>query len=183
MPHARLNLLLVSFPVLLLMGWGAPAGAQPADTCDEMLDDAEAAYVDARFDRTIHLVDECLRTGQAGREDYIGAYRLLALSYIRMDRLGDARLAVLHLLNEVPDYQADPITDPPDYQVLVESVQAQFTASDQSTQERSWFAANSRWLIGGGAAVVGGILTAILMQSGTSPGGDSGLPPPPDLPH
>ncbi len=159
--------------------------AMAQETCSELLSAAETQYVDARFDLTIQLVDRCLRQDGLTRGDIIGSYRLLALAYMRMDQLGEARLTILHLLNEVPDYRPDAIGDPPDYTVLVESVLAQFTPT-QEPERRSWFASNSGWLIGGGAALVGGVVTAILLQSGGgggSGGSNSGLPPPPDLPH
>lgn len=184
MPFATLKLL-VCAALLLMMGMVSTALAQDSNTCPELLDEAETQYVDARFDQTIQLVDECLRRDDVTRGDIIGSYRLLALSYIRMDQLGDARMAVLHLLNQVPDYRPDAIGDPPDYTVLVESVRAQFTPEAQP-ETRSWFSANSRWLIGGGAALLGGVFTAILLQNGGGGSGgtnDGGLPPPPNPPN
>lgn len=162
----------------------APAFAQEAGQCDELLTEADAMYVDGQYQLAIRLVDDCLRYVGLDDETLVEAYRLLALSYIRLDRLGDARMAVLHLLNEVPEYTSDPVIDPPNYTVLVESVRSQFEQED-SEIERSWLSRNVRWVIGGGTALAGTLLAAILMggSGGGGPSGGGELPPPPGPPN
>lgn len=172
----------IAFSILIV----SAAAAQDETNCAASLQQADAAYVDGRFDRTLQLADDCIRSGSANRNELAASYRLLALAYIKMDRLGEARMAVLHLLNEVPEYTTDPIVDPPDYAVLVESVRSQFQPPEDPVRNESWFASNARWVVGGGAALLGGVLAAILLQGGDAggnTGGDAGLPPPPALPH
>lgn len=182
MPSPQLK---TSFLHVLLLALLMPPAVVGQDLaiCSELLQEAESTYVDGRFDRTIQLADECLGRREAGLEERTASYRLLALAYIKMERLGDARMTVLQLLNENPGYMADPVSDPPDYAAVVESVKAQFRPADEPTRERSWFASNSNWLIGTGAAFVGGVLAAVLLQGGGSGAGGSDLPAPPEMPH
>ena len=174
---------MVAFALLSLLA-AAPGFAQEGGLCDELLTEADAMYVDGQYQLAIRLIDDCLRYDDLDEGTLVEAYRLLALSYIRLDRLSDARMAVLHLLNEVPDYTSDPVIDPPNYAVLVESVKSQFE-EDGPPQERSWASRNARWLIGGGTALAGSVLAAILL-GGSGGGGTTGggeLPPPPGPPN
>ncbi len=158
--------------------------AQQLRSCDELLEEGSTAYVDRRYDEALQLADQCLARNELARDDMIASYRLLALAYIRLDQLGDARLAVLHLLDAAPEYQPDPITDPPDYTVLVDAVRNQFQQDlAETTRERSWMRANARWILSGGLAVAGGVLAAVLLQGQGSSGGSSSLPPPPGPPN
>lgn len=161
-----------------------PAAAQQTDACSEMLTEAQAAYLDQRFTEAIQQIDECLESGRPA--DLVATYRLMALAYIRLDQLGDARLAIVQLLNAAPDYVPDPVADPPDYTVLVEVVRRQFEPQPpEPVRTRSWFRSNAGWLLSGAAAVSGGVLAAILLGGGSSGGssGGSTLPPPPAVPH
>ncbi len=169
--------------VLLWLSGVHPLTAQQAVPCDTLLIDADEAYVDQLFDETVQLVDECLAHDDLSQDNLVAAYRLMALAYIRLDQLGDARLAIVRLLGAVPDYVPDPIADPPDYTVMVDAVKRQIEpASDESRQERSWFRANARWLVSGGAVLAGGVLAAVLRGSQGSSEGSS-LPPPPNMPN
>lgn len=168
---------------LLNVSFAPSSTAQQVRTCDELIQESDGMYRDGQFDRAVQLVNECLEKGDLSREDLVASYRLMALAYIRMDELGDARMAVLHLLNAAPEYVPDPIADPPDYTVLVEIVKREFQPPAEPTVERrSWFVANAAWLVSGGLAVAGGILAAVLLPKQGSPEGPT-LPPPPGMPN
>lgn len=96
--------------------------AQGQSTCTQNLADAERKYNTGRFDEAIVLITECLGKKDISEEEKMKAYRLLGLSYIAKDFLDDARNAVRKLLYMVPNYQPDPVQDPPPFTKLIEEV-------------------------------------------------------------
>lgn len=170
--------------IVLLVGLGvANAEAQERATCEALISAADSAYVVGSFGESIQLIDDCLRLGTATEGEFVAAYRLLILSYVRMDQLSEARVNALQLLSEIPTYTPDPIFDPPAYVVLIEAVREQFRRhTAESIRPPSWFRANSRWLVGGGALIAGGLLAIMLADGSPTSGGSTELPLPPTLP-
>lgn len=184
-PHVRL-----AHPFLLtifLLAAAAPlATAQPTNTCDEEIGAAETSYVEGRFDNAIRLLLLCLDREDIETAQAIEGYRLLALALIRKDELPDARAAIVQLLDVYPDYEPDPVTDPPSYTALVDIVKQQVAPTTAQVEEPSatpsWFRQNMKWILPGSAVVVGGFLAAVLAGGGGG-GGSNTLPPPPGPPN
>lgn len=104
---------------------------------------------------------------------------------IRKDELAEARAAIVQLFDIYPEYEPDPIIDPPSYTALVDIVKQQIrpvSEVDESPPQQSWFRTNMRWLVSGGAVVVGGVLAAVLIGGGDGSQSDT-LPPPPAVPN
>jgi len=179
--YARLSFFAV---VALLACTPRTAAAQAANVCGEVIEEAETSYVEGRFDEAIQLLLTCLDGPDVETAQAITAYRLLALALIRKDELAEARAAIVQLFDIYPEYEADPIIDPPAYTALVDIVKQQVrpvSEVDEPPPEQSWFRSNMRWLVSGGAVVVGGVLAAVLI-GGDGSGSDT-LPPPPTVPN
>lgn len=165
-----------------------PSIAQDTVTCENELQQAEAEYIEGSFDEAIRTVLECLESPNVETSQQVEAYRLLALALIRQDELPEARAAIVELLDVNPEYEPDPIADPPAYTALVDIVKQQVQPVAEETveppPEESWFRSNLRWLVSGGAVVVGSVLAIVLSQGGGDepPSGSPSLPPPPDVP-
>ena len=100
-------------------------------------------------------------------EQVIGMHRLLSMAHMNSGDAPGAKLAILNLLRAVPDYEPDPVQDPPSYTVLVSVIQDQLRQQpgergrDQASQRTSWAKKPGTWIaIGGGLLVVG--ITAFL---------------------
>jgi hypothetical protein len=169
--------------------------AQSQNECEEQLKNAQKKMETGKFDEAIELITECLNKEGISNETKKQAYRLLGLTYIAKDYLGEARNAVSKLLDIVPNYTPDPDQDPPSFVNIVEEQIAErsqpvktsdtkTTAVDEEKSDKSdksiW------WWIGGGAVVA--LVAVILLAAG---GGDdegggeptpTALPDPPDLP-
>jgi len=175
-------------PLLLLIAILActarPSLGQAENTCDEELSAAETNYIEGQFDEAIRLTLTCLNRSEIDTTHAISGYRLLALALIRKDELPEARAAIVQLFDVYPEYEPDPVTDPPSYTALVDIVRQQILPTAEASEpppQRSWFRSNLRWLLSGGAVVAGGVLAAVLMQGGDSP--SPSLPPPPPVPN
>ena len=125
----------------LVLCIGAPALLNPEAAhgqaeanCTERLKQARDFYEAQRYDETISQLSNCL-----WREDlpvaYVEqAYRLLALTYLRLDDVSSAKLAVLKLLGRSPEYEPDPVQDLPSYVSLVRLVRQQVQLPADTTQ-------------------------------------------------
>lgn len=107
------------------MGVGGPPDVQaqvPAAQCADTLSAAEAAYRNQDFQNAIELASEC--TDQRIVEDTtaIQAHRLVALASLRQGDLVQARTAIISILGIDPTYTADPVNDPPSYDLFVSQV-------------------------------------------------------------
>ena len=104
--------------------------AQPTlRACGALLDAAERAYTEQSYESAESLSLDCVYAGNASPEDLARAHRLLALTYIKADRLGDARLMVVKLVGADPGYAPDPTVELPSYVALVGAVKAQLRVS------------------------------------------------------
>lgn len=128
----RIRLLLVLFEVSA----AAPAVAQPAAdaSCAEVLADAEGRYRDQAYEEVEPLVLDCVYLPGATPAEVQQAYRLLALTLLKQDRVTDAQLAVVRLLGVDYGYEADPLSDPPFYVALVQAVKDQLRVGEPSAE-------------------------------------------------
>lgn len=163
--------------------------AQGVDDCKTLLNQAEEKYNTGRFDEAIDMITKCLDSADITQESKMRAYRLLGLTYIAKDYLVEAKKAVDKLLELVPNYQADPIQDPPPYVNLVEEQKAvqKTEPAEQPESKKEDEENNNLWYYIGGGIVAVAVAVVLLVSGG---GGDDGgsssqsdLPAPPDLPQ
>lgn len=125
---------------LLLLGPAGSAHAQEQQ-CAEAFRRADAVYLEGRFDETIRLLKTCLDRATLFVEEAIPVYRLMAMAYLNQGETAEAEAAIADLLVLAPDYEADPIQDPPSYVRLVvaqrEEMARQQTALVEPEEERS----------------------------------------------
>lgn len=200
--------------IILLPGTGESASFQnrASNGCAEKLSQAQEKYTLGLFREASELISPCAEESEASTPEKVAAYRLLALIYIAEDSLDAAGQAVRTLLRLEPQFQPDPIDDPPPFAKLVEDLRremiqpaeeepptnmaeeepltnmAEETEQPEDSQEGSTALRNrvKKWmLLGAGVLVATGTL-ALLVSGG---GGDEGTPPgsndlpiPPDLP-
>lgn len=120
-------------PLLLVLLSVDVVKAQNAVCASEVVE-AEDMYRDGRFEEAVRLLSDCLdvRTG-IDAETAVRGYRLLGLARLQTGDIAGARIAVLRVFARDPDYEADPVFDPPGYQALVETVRHQL--ADRGFQE------------------------------------------------
>lgn len=172
-----------------------PAAAQEADgPCEEALAVAEAAYRNAEFDDAIRLLSPCLDRDDVPEAQAVRAYRLLSLTHLQRDELPEARAAIVRIFSLRPEYEADPIEDPPSYVSLVSivrrDVQPTAAADDETEEARRtpFFRRTSTWVSVASTLVVGGVVSLFVLGSsgdddGNGGGGNGGDPDPlPDPP-
>lgn len=168
----------------------APAQAQedPERSCSALLDEAQSAYLNGNYDAAIQQVAACLDQSGVEKEQAVRAYRLMSLAHLRQDELDAAREAIVNLLGVAPDYEADPVSDPPTYVSMVaivrQEIQPQGAPAEAAEEERTpFFRRTSTWLGLGGVLLAGGAVAFFTVGGGI--GGDGGaepLPPPPGTP-
>jgi len=120
--------------VLLLVGLVATMGLSTTDkasaqvqadttaTCADRLDAAEQAYRNRDFGTAISRASRCTDPEAVGEATALRAYRLVTLASLRQGALVQARTAVENMLQIDPAYTADPISDPPSYDLFVSMV-------------------------------------------------------------
>jgi hypothetical protein len=113
---------------LLLSVRASVAFAQTPDACTRALAEAEAQYLEGRFDDVLGRLADCLHRSDLARVDAVRAYRLAALAHLMQGNLDDARLSVVQLLGRDPAYEPDPVADLPSYTALVRLVKEQLSA-------------------------------------------------------
>jgi hypothetical protein len=168
--------------------------AQTDGVCEQQLTQAEEEYNTGRFDQAIGLITECLGNPGISEHEKMRAYRLLGLAYIAKDYLEDAKTAVKKLLDMVPNYQSDPVQDPPPFTKLVEEVKEQKQSEEQEikptdelsqlTQLEEEKGSKKKWYIIGGGVAAAGIIVAIIAGGGGNGNGETiqPLPGPPNVP-
>ena len=191
--------LIIAIVVLPIPGITTITVVQAQDDCTEQLNQAEQFYNTGRFDDAEKIIENCLANGDMDREQKLRAYRLLGLTYIAKDLEAEARDTVSKLLEMVPNYQTDPVQDPPPFRTLVDEVkqdqdmQTQQQAESEETvteqpqqgdelenlveqredrkkQKRKWY------YIAGGAVVGAAVITAVVLGGG-SDGAEFPMPP------
>lgn len=159
--------------------------------CDGALAEADGHYTSGAFQNAITALAPCVKNYPAGSSQDRAAHRLLALAYLRNGDLEESRLVLVELFARNPDYEPDPINDPPAFVSLVNLVREETRARasepdvESTAPVRTWFRSSRSWLfIAGGAALT----TALVVVAASAGGGDGGggnpntLPPPPAFP-
>jgi len=106
------------------MGGAVEARAQQTTDapCADTLDTAEQAYRNREYREAVSLASQCTDQAKVGEETAIRAYRLITLASLRQGALVQARSAVTKILEIDPEYTADPVNDPPSYDLFVSMV-------------------------------------------------------------
>jgi len=181
------------------------AVAQATVNCEEELQEADKNWRTGNFDAAISILSNCLGKEGLAESERLKAYRLLGLVYISQDYLNDAKKAVEKLLDLVPDYEPDPVQDPPMFAKLVaELKEARMKAEEKPVEiqepekteesaetlqpdedyltelvrEEEKGSSTKWWLLGGGISLVGGVAALVLLGGN----GDKPLAAPPGLP-
>ncbi|MDX1532311.1 MAG: hypothetical protein R3362_12345, partial [Rhodothermales bacterium] len=117
---------LLLLPLLLTGGalfLGAEAAADPAalpdERCENVLVRAQEQYVARSFAMARLLIEECLASRVVDDESDAHLHRLLALVLLRQDDTYGAEGAVVRLLSLDPEFEPDPVDDPPAFVGLV----------------------------------------------------------------
>ena len=108
------------------VAWAALAVAAPpataqTDACTRAFAQAEARYLQGAFEAVEPALTPCLDAA----EPSVPAYRLLALARLRQGEIASAKRALLRILAVRPDYEPDPVQDPPDFVALIRVVKEQ----------------------------------------------------------
>lgn len=104
---------------------GHARGQEAAEPCQRAMAAAEAAYLNQSYERAIALASKCVQQNGSPQARMIQAHRLMTLSYLRQNRLDEARTHVASILSMDSVYVAHPVDDPPSYVVLVSMVRQQ----------------------------------------------------------
>lgn len=107
---------------LLLGSLVAPAQAQdrPTPPCsDAQLQEATSAYSIGRFGTAFQTLRPCMPDGFSEKHSRVNAWRLLALSYLAVDSVAQARTSVRSLLRVDSRYRPDASVEPVSYVELV----------------------------------------------------------------
>ena len=108
----------VSWLFLVLLSIAGSVQAQEQQ-CAEEFRRADTVYLEGRFDETIRLLQSCLERATLFVDEAIPVYRLMAMAHLNQGETPEAEAAIASLLVLAPDYEADPIQDPPSYVSLV----------------------------------------------------------------
>lgn len=110
---------------LLLLLCPVQVSAQ-TQNCDDVLVEANNLYSTGSFDATIALLDQCLERTDVTEPQRMKAYRLKGLSFIGKGLETDAKATIRNLLSLVPNYEADPVMDPPNFVELITQLKQEF---------------------------------------------------------
>jgi tetratricopeptide (TPR) repeat protein len=178
------------FWLFLLTGLLPATNTSAQSQCRTELAEAESRYREGRFEETIAIVNRCLDKGGMTEEERKQAYRLLGKTYIAKDYLDEAREAIKRLLELVPNFEADPVQDPPTFTEMVKDVKNELEKTDlpppplgEIPEKKN--GGSKKWLLLGGVVLAGGA-AAILLSGGTDGPAPSApslpLPAPPSFP-
>ena len=101
--------------LVVVLAVGLPALASPSRNAKDALDQGRTAYDRGDYGRAIDTINPLLYPSiELGTEDeVVSAHKLLALSYFFVNKSKEAEQEVTSLLALRPNYQLDPIVDPP----------------------------------------------------------------------
>lgn len=111
----------------------ASAQDQSDDPCANVVSEAQGAYVNADYEQVVGVLAPCVHRPEMEGESSIEAYRLLSLSYLKLDDISSARTALIRLLSDNPTYRADPVSDLPSYRALVDLLRRQLGLETRAT--------------------------------------------------
>jgi len=131
--------------VLLIASAGGVAGGAPEaqaqdpdSLCADTLGTAEKAYRNRNYQEAVALASRCTDHEDVGEDTAIRAHRIITLASLRQGALMQARSAVENILRIDPTYTADPVNDPPSYDLFVSMVRDETdlaTAEDAGAEE------------------------------------------------
>jgi hypothetical protein len=121
---ARLSLLLV----FVSCAWGIGGvfhevrAQEGGSACTDTLAAAEKAYRNRNYQEAVTLASGCTDPETVREDTAIRAHRVITLASLRRGALVQARSAVENILQIDPTYMADPVSDPPSYDLFVSMV-------------------------------------------------------------
>ena len=179
-------------------------------SCEEVLVEANEMYSRGAFDETIALLDLCIENSGVSDAQRKTAFRLKGLSFIGKGLEVDARESIRRLIQLVPNYEPDPVMDPPNFVQLIaevkQEIDAELNAAGPPSEEATPVVDESavleapppatvtsgttkrkkkgstKWIIGGLGVVAAGGLVAVLASGGGGSSGSGTIAEPPALP-
>jgi hypothetical protein len=123
--------------VYLAISLGA-AGANPISNPQASLDEGRVAYERGQYGEAVQVIHPLLYPNIELRneESVVEAHRLLALSYLFMTKSGEAEQEATSLLAMRPDYEPDPVVDPPAAVAFFHSIKKKHEDELKRVQER-----------------------------------------------
>ncbi|MCS3697412.1 porin family protein [Salinibacter ruber] len=100
--------------------------------CADTLSAAEEMYRARNYQDAAALASQCTDRSVVGDETAVRAYRLITLASLRQGALVQARSAVTNILQIEPEYTADPVNDPPSYDLFISMVREQVSPESQA---------------------------------------------------
>ena len=117
-----LALALLTCGTLVAVSPGTVHAQDTASPCTGTVTAAEEAYLNRNYQEAVTLASQCTDRSAFDDEIVIQAYRLITLASLRQGALVQARSAVTNILQIDPGYTADPVNDPPAYDLFVSLV-------------------------------------------------------------
>lgn len=130
----RYSYLIPLIGVFLFSFISVPVVSAQDTSCQEELSQANALYTTGRFDEAIVRVDSCLAKEGVSNGERRTAYRLKGLCFIGKGVEIDAKDSVKRLLELIPDYQPDPVQDPPDFVAMVDELKEEISNAVDAQQ-------------------------------------------------
>ncbi|MCX2742684.1 porin family protein [Mangrovivirga sp. M17] len=82
--------------------------------CAKTLQNARKTYEQGRIEEIPGLLNKCLQSG-FNEQEKVEAYRLLTLANLYFDEKGKAQESMLKMLKIDPEYEINPVVDPPEF--------------------------------------------------------------------
>jgi Outer membrane protein beta-barrel domain len=119
---------------------------QAQNDCATKLKQAQQTYEQGRISEIPALLNDCLVVG-FDKTEKIEAYKLLVLTYIYSNELESAQKYMKKFLKVYPDYQLNPLIDPPEFINLYNSFRTNpvFQISIQAGAHRSFITETKRY--------------------------------------
>ena len=154
--------------------------AAATTSCNDLLNQADEFYFNAKFDKAIGLIRQCIKNPNLKKSDRLRAYQILTRIFLAKNEKDKATKIAIKVLEIEPDYQPTIEKEKPDYIELISSlrtIQTQKIAEKEKPKQDS----KKWWWIGGGAVIALGI-TAMIIGSGGNEEENKSLPEPPKFP-
>ncbi len=136
----HLALALITCGALAALPPSAAYAQDATSPCTDTVAAAEEAYLNRNYQEAVTLASQCTDRSAFEDEIVIQAYRLITLASLRQGALVQARSAVTNILHIDPEYTADPVNDPPAYDLFISLVRQEEDTegtADAETEEPS----------------------------------------------
>ncbi|WP_185152636.1 porin family protein [Fulvivirga aurantia] len=110
----RLKALCFGFVLFLFTNNVLAQRQESENACAKTLNSARSSYEQGRIEEVPGLLEDCLKNGFNDVE-MVEAYKLLILSYLYYDERAAAENAMLNFLKFEPEYEINPVVDPPEF--------------------------------------------------------------------